>query len=235
MSIYSLFFLSTPFPADTTWPDGVHSIFCTQHVDKYATANRRYSGPYTKLLTYCFGANSFEFTIAPETPFLDVFGSDNCYQDPKFYVFIIVYDHLHHPVMIVNIQDYGWVDRASLRVDADKQIRLWLEIMISDCPLPRLLGLSFLATSLRECDAESWDRKPEFIDDRTHRGLPGEFLEGAWDIDILSQEGFDKMKEIVGESAKGVAALKVSKDILTLCTISYGNISATEMIDFQRR
>ncbi|KAF8867926.1 hypothetical protein CPB85DRAFT_1245192, partial [Mucidula mucida] len=45
--------------------------------------------------------------------------------------------------------------------------------------------------------------------------LPGDFLEGAWDIDILSQEGLDKTKEIVGEIAKGIA-LKVRMDVFLL-------------------
>ena len=37
---------------------------------------------------------------------------------------------------------------------------------------------------------------------------PRSFVEGAWNIDILSQEGFDKMKEIVEDIVGGEAVLQ---------------------------
>ena len=36
---------------------------------------------------------------------------------------------------------------------------------------------------------------------------PRDFLAGSWSMDILSQEGFDKMKEIVNDILVSVAAL----------------------------
>jgi hypothetical protein len=74
--------------------------------------------------------------------------------------------------------------------------------MLRDCPLPRLWGLSLLGTSLRVyCgDVVTGDVEPAF-ENRPSPGriFPRKFLEGAWNIDILSQEGFAKMKEIVGD------------------------------------
>ncbi len=41
--------------------------------------------------------------------------------------------------------------------------------------------------------------------------FPNARLEGAWNLDILSQEGFDKMKEIVGDiMAESAAAQRLA-------------------------
>jgi hypothetical protein len=39
-------------------------------------------------------------------------------------------------------------------------------------------------------------------------GLPHDFLEGAWDVDILSQKGFNIMKEVVGEIVTNTSVLE---------------------------
>ena len=86
----------------------------------------------------------------------------------------------------------------------------WYDSMLNDCPLPRLWGLSLLGTSLRVyCgDVVTRDLGPVFKSRPSpSRALPGNFLGEAWNIDILSQEGFDKMKEVVGDIVGNVAAL----------------------------
>ena len=71
---------------------------------------------------------------------------------------------------------------------------------LPNCPILRLYGLSLLGTSLRVyCgDKVTGQVTPRFIGhpdvDRT---LPPNFLEGQWDLDILSPEGLKKMQEIV--------------------------------------
>ncbi|KAF9004911.1 hypothetical protein BDZ89DRAFT_1120596 [Hymenopellis radicata] len=133
---------ATPFSADTTWPDGLLTIFrnCRQAP---TLPNNRYCGPYNKLLTYCFGPNSFEFFVAPEAPEEGPPG-----QGANFYVFIVVYDQLRRPVMIADIKDDGWVDNATLRHEADQHMLWWFDMMAYNCPLPRFWGLSLLGTSL---------------------------------------------------------------------------------------
>ena len=67
-----------------------------------------------------------------------------------------------------------------------------------------------LDTSLRVyCgDVHSENVQPEFEDRPSHRRiLPRDFLAGSWSMDILSQEGFDKMKEIVNDILVSVEAL----------------------------
>lgn len=84
--------------------------------------------------------------------------------------------------------------------------------MLLNCPIPRLYGLSLLGTSLRiyRGDKVTGVVAPDFVDrPSAHRVLPPDFLEGEWDLDILSPEGLVKMQEIVAyikaESANVVA------------------------------
>ncbi|KIL55291.1 hypothetical protein M378DRAFT_173746 [Amanita muscaria Koide BX008] len=83
--------------------------------------------------------------------------------------------------------------------------------MLRNCPLPRLWGLSLLGTSLRVYAGEvaTGELEPAFVGrPSTNHILPYDFLEGGWNIDILSQEGFNKMKEIVEEIIRSAAALE---------------------------
>ena len=99
---------------------------------------------------------------------------------------------------------------AGSRFEADDQIRHRYKEMFGNCPLPRLWGLSLLGTSLRiYCGTVATGAmKPNFMP-RPDPGciLAPDFLEGAWDIDILSPEGFNKMKEIIMDVLAAAAAL----------------------------
>ena len=112
-------------------------------------------------------------------------------------------------MLIAEIKDNGWATKAEKRFKADEQMRQRYDSMLQDCPLPRLWGLSLLGTSLRVYCGHVIDKdlEPAFENrPSSDHNLPSEFLEDAWDIDILSQEGFAKMKEIVGDITGNVAA-----------------------------
>ena len=194
-----------PLATDTAWPAGLLKIFeiCRHELRLH---ENRYYGPYIKLLTYCFGPDSYEFFVAPHIPLTEFSTRDTV--DPV--VPLIVFDIQRRPVLMAQIKDDAWATRADLRFKADEQMRERYDSMLHDCPLPRLWGLSLLGTSLRVyCgDAVTAYLGPAF-EDRPSPGrtLPRNFLEGAWNIDILSQEGFAKMKEIVGDIVGNVAAL----------------------------
>ena len=110
---------------------------------------------------------------------------------------------------MAEIKDDGWDTKAQGRSKADKRMRQRYDYMLQNCPLPRLWGLSLFGTSLRvySGDVVTCKIEPAF-ENRPDPGrlLPRNFLEGAWNIDILSQEGFAKMKEIVGNIVGNVAA-----------------------------
>jgi hypothetical protein len=181
-----------PFTTDTTWPDGLLKIFKICRNEDQPLVNRYY-GPYNMLLAHCFDPNSFKFFHALQSPPRN---------SVELLPFFTIFNTQHHPVLIVEIADDSWATEADLRVKADDQMRQKYNSTFNDCPLPRLWGLSLLGTSLRvySGDVATGDIEPAFQDRPNPGGiLPRDFLEGAWDIDILTQEGFDKTKEIVGD------------------------------------
>ena len=104
------------------------------------------------------------------------------------------------PVLITEIKDDTWVHNAANRQSAGGQIRRRYNGMTSRCPLPRLWGLNLLGTSLRVYCTTIATRviEPNFEPrPNPSRILPRDFLGDGWDINILSPEGFQKMKEIV--------------------------------------
>jgi hypothetical protein len=151
----------------------------------------RYYGPYDKFLNYCFG-ESFTFYIAPQNPLRD--------DSRDSVVFLVVFDSKDRPVLLVEVKDDSWAEKAKLRYCADDQIRSRYALMLDDCPLPRLWGLSLLGTSARVyCgDKATYEVQPPAIVRPGHsRVLLPTFLAGEWDMDILTEGGFAKTKEIV--------------------------------------
>jgi len=195
-----------PFSTDTAWPQGLRAIFdiCRQ---QRKTLENRYCGPYDKLLNYCFG-NSFQYFVARHCP--PSYGDPTLLDIVDFEVFLVVFDANHRPVLFAEIKDDGWAHKADCRFNADELIRRQYDAMLNDCPLPRLWGLSLLGTSLHVyCGTVATGAiKPNFMPrpDPGHVLAP-DFLEGAWDIDILSPEGFNKMKEIIMDVFAAAAAL----------------------------
>jgi len=127
-----------------------------------------------------------------------------------FGVFLVVFDVQRRPVLLAEIKDDAWTTKSDLRFKADEQMRQRYDSMLAACRLPRLWGLSLLGTSLRVyCGDVATEEVDPAFEDRPCPGrtFPRNFLEGAWDIDILSQEGFAKMKEIVGDIVRKAGAL----------------------------
>lgn len=182
-----------PFLSADGWPAGLLTIFDHARA-KRTSFESRYYGPYDKLLNYCFG-DDFTFYVAPQNP-----PRDDGRDAVDFIVFFVVFDSNDKPVMVVEVKDDGWAEKAELRYRADSQMRDKYALLLEECPSPRLWGLSLLGTSARVycANKESYELQPPAIPrpDPSRILLPT-FLAGEWNMDILSQEGFAKMKEIV--------------------------------------
>ena len=183
-----------PFQTDNAWPAGLLTIFEHGRA-KPSTFENRYYGPYDKLLNYCFGSE-FTFYVAPQNP--PTYDSRDAVE---FILLLVVYNSNDKPVFIVEVKDDGWAQKAEPRYRADKQMRGWYNLMLDDCPTPRLWGLSVLGTSARVyCgDKASYELTPQAIPRPGPLScvLSPSFLAREWDLDLLSQEGFEKMKVIV--------------------------------------
>ena len=182
-----------PFTRDTAWPRGLLAIFERARA-RATTFEDRYYGPYDKLLNYCFG-QSFKFYVAPQCP-----PRDGRCESADFVVSFVVCDASGKPVLLVEVKDDSWAQKAELRYRADKQMRERLSLLLDECPLPRLWGLSLLGTSPRFycADGVSYDVFPHALDrpDQS-RVLSPTFLAGEWGTDILSEKGFAAVKDVV--------------------------------------
>ena len=182
-----------PFSTDTNWPQGLLDIFNAGRNRKWLLKSRYY-GPYDRLFNYAVIEGSFALFLSPqidETPLPDAVVSP---------VFMAILNQDQKPVLIVDIQDDSWAKTPHLRQSADAQIHHLYDQMLFNCLIPRLYGLSLLGTSLRVYCANTvtGEVMPPFVDrDRPGTILPSNFLEGEWDLDILSLEGLAKMQEIV--------------------------------------
>jgi len=184
-----------PFQSDHGWPAGLLTIFNHARAKRTSFENRYY-GPYDKLLNYCFG-ESFTFYVAPQNP-----PRDDSRDTVDFVVFLVVFDNNDRPVMIVEVKDDSWAEKSELRYRADDQMRGRYALMLDDCPLPRLWGLSLLGTSARVyCGHKTTYevQPPAIVRPDNSRVLPPTFLAGEWDLDLLTDDGFAKMTEIMAD------------------------------------
>ncbi len=130
-----------------------------------------YFGLYNKLLFNLFRPP--DFMLAPEKSDFDT-------------IYFIIYTKDYRPLLIVNVQN-----DVSLhaQIKADQQMRQRYDALLTKCPLSHLWGMSFVGTALRVyCgDVTTGSVVPPSED----------HLEQAWNIDLLSPEGFAKVKQIV--------------------------------------
>jgi hypothetical protein len=184
-----------PFSTDANWPPGLLNIFNISR-NKNAPLESRYYGPYDRLFNYAVIEGSFTFFLAPQTVPDETSPCDAV----DFVVFLVVLNQDQKPVLIAKIKDDKWANEPHKRLRADTQIRQWYDQVLPNCAIPRLYGLSLLGTSLRVyCgDKVTGEVTPHFVGrPNLDRILPPDFLEGQWDLDILSPDGFKKMQEIV--------------------------------------
>ena len=184
-----------PFSTDVNWPKGLLDIFNISR-NKNAPLQSRYYGPYDRLFNYAVIEGSFTFFLAPQTAPDETSTRDAV----DFVVFMVVLNQEQKPVLIAEIKDDRWANEADKRRKADTQMRERFDQMLPNCAIPRLYGLSLLGTSLRVycADKVTGEVTPQFVGrPNVDRILPRNFLEGQWNLDILSLAGLRKMQEIV--------------------------------------
>ncbi|KAG9045905.1 hypothetical protein FS837_005424 [Tulasnella sp. UAMH 9824] len=109
-----------------------------------STFEDHYYGPSDKLLNYCFG-NDFNFYVARQVRQ----ANDKQDSTDSLIPLFVVFNRNDKPVLLLEIRDDGWAEKAELRYLADKRMGDLSALMLDDCPIPRLWGLSVLGTSMR--------------------------------------------------------------------------------------
>ena len=184
-----------PLSTDMNWPQGLLNIFnvsCNQNTQ----LKSRYYGPYDRLFNYAVIEGSFNLYLTLQ------FAPDetSLHDSVDFVVFMVVLNQEQKPVLIVEIKDDKWVNKPDKRLRVDAQMCQQFNQMLPNCAIPHLYGLSLLGTSLcvYHGNKATCIVTPHFINcPDMNRTLPPDFLEGHWDLDILSLDGLKKMQEIV--------------------------------------
>ena len=187
-----------PFSTDTKWPQGLLDIFEFHRNQKYPPVEYLYFGPYINLLNYAIVEDDFNFFVTPQATYDE--GSTDGYIPGPFGTFLVVMTKEHKPILFVEIKPDEWADNAYCRRNADTRMRRRFNQIQYQCPIPHLYGLSLLGTSLRIycADKAAHTITPQFVRDPGRDVTPSEFLQGQWNLDILSPDGLTKMQEIVG-------------------------------------
>jgi hypothetical protein len=145
-----------------------------QYIVDFASSTKvsgYYFGLYNKLLFNLFDPSYFN--LAPEKSDFDT-------------IYLIIYTRYYRPLLIAHVQNDVSLNG---RVKADQQMRQRYDALLTKCPLSRLWGMSFVGTALRVY----------YGDVTTGSVVPPseDHLDQAWNIDLLSAEGFAKVKQIV--------------------------------------
>lgn len=136
-----------------------------------AKASDYYFALYNKLLFNLFCPS--DFVLAHEKSDIDT-------------IYFIIYTKDYHPVLIANVQNHVSLQG---RIKADQQMRQRYDALLTKCPLSHMWGLSFVGTALRVyCgDVTTGSVVPPSEDHFEH----------AWNVDLLSPEGFAEVKQVV--------------------------------------
>jgi hypothetical protein len=154
---------------------------------------------------------SFAFFLAPQA--LPDETSDVLIYD----VSLVVYNQDQKPVLFAMIKDdrCATTVHAIARQEADTRMRQRYDEILYDCPIPQLYGLCLFGTSLRVyCgDKDTGKITPDSVGHDIRKfSLPHDFLEGEWDLDILSLEGLKKMQDIVAYIKAEVANVEALEE-----------------------
>ena len=91
------------------------------------------------------------------------------------------------------LKDDSRAQKAELRYRVDKQMHDRYGLVLDDCSTPRLWGLSVLGTSVPVyCGDKAFYEEAIPRPEPLSRVLSPSFLAEEWDLDLLSQEGFEK-------------------------------------------
>ena len=192
------------FSTNSTWPRFIRATFESEQQEDEGLESRYY-GSYNLLLSHCF--DNPDTFVKPQAPPNHL----SRRQSVDFVVKLCVANTVNRPVLFLEVKDDASNNSAKLRFKAADQIRQRFQAMLPYCPLPRLYGLSVIGTSLRVYvgDVATGTVEPGFANwPGSARNVPPDFLEDGWNMDILSREGFQRMKEIVDDIRTQITVLK---------------------------
>ncbi|KXN87529.1 hypothetical protein AN958_08508 [Leucoagaricus sp. SymC.cos] len=184
------------FLEDHAWPATLLTLI-ESICNRPMPFSSHYHGSYLMLLYYCFREPNFMFLVAPQPIPQD----SRIHDATNFNICLGLPRNSNDLVCLVEVKDDHWNLSADLSYLADQQMRNRYSKMREACPLPRLWGISLLGTKM--C-IYCGDTVTNMVDPlvspllEPSAGPTSDFLAGEWNLDILSQDRFQMIKEIIG-------------------------------------
>ena len=149
-----------------------------------------YYGPYNGLLLELFPGPQ-HFMIVPQ------YKRPTYPQSIDFTTIFIVQCH-KHPVFFIEIKPSGHIKTISDRSAADQQMRERFDALTGQLTIATLYGVSALGTKLcvYTYDSQAETLEPEGIERDTRR-VNDRAPAARWDLDIMTQEGEQQLREVV--------------------------------------
>jgi hypothetical protein len=178
------------------WPEFITTQF--NLVNRFTTDESEYYGPFNTLLITLFPPTE-NFQVAPQLIH---------FEDSIDFMVIFVIMKGKVPVFFINVKAHVALDHASLRKEADDQMRDRFLYFAGHVPLPKLYGICALGTRFSVYEYHSDNRRLtptrilpdlDFVSDFAPRE--------RWNYDVMTPEGEAKFKQIVREIKEMAAAL----------------------------
>lgn len=178
------------------WPEFVVRQF--KLVNQFTTDESEYYGPFNTLLTTVFPPHD-NYQVSPKNK--RITGSID-----SSVIYIVMKRKV--PILFVEIKTYQAFDRASLRKEADEQIRDRFLDFTGNVAIPTLYGISAFGTrfSVYEYTSETRSLTPYRIPPHPLI-LTDTAPQERWNYDVMESEGEARFMEIVTEIKKMAADL----------------------------
>ena len=195
----------------TEWPSGILRQFSVQG-GIYLNAESRYYGPYNTLFAWAFGiTQEFELFLFPQAP-----PSTSRYRESVDFTVSILVTKGSHPLFVIEIKnDYKGLSPGG-REEAHKQVVDRFAEIMATSPFNTIYGISLIGTwgriytcdktddteviiSPAELEEEEVKKRKKVSSRKGSISIQRKVLHGypGWRLDILSQEGFNAIKELV--------------------------------------
>jgi hypothetical protein len=184
------------------WPQYILDNFA--RIPANTTIENKFYGVYNMILDReCF--NTPQFAVEPQ------YALPNA-QTPGVptvdFVVTYVVEVNDGPVFFLEIKPPGHVEHIATRIDADEQMRSRFRSLFNLVPTPRLYGASVMGHRLAFYSVDKVTRAviPGYVAPSTTHVMDT-VPEARWDVDITTEEGYQRFMAIVQEIRQMVDAL----------------------------
>jgi hypothetical protein len=170
------------------------------------TIENKYYGVYCKLLSIVFDTVTSKYTVEPQYPLPEAFQAPSVPSVDFVVTYVIALDE--RPVFFLEIKPAGHVNLISTRLAADKQMRDIFRSLYELSGTPKLHGISVMGQRLAfySMEIDGGHIVPEEVP-TTANFVVDTVPANRWELDIMTETGYQEFMTIVNDVKRMVAAL----------------------------